>query len=336
MSSPSKVPGPAFGVTAPAQPESRSTTFPPLLPTDSNIGPRNSGFRSTVAFSLVEILVVMSLLTFIILGLLTMFSQTQRAFRDSMHQVDVLESGRLVMDMVSRELEQMAAPNSPPIIYGASVWQCTNFFAERSSLPTYQELPGSAQPRANELQRVFFLNYFNQDWTGIGYQVISDAPNAGVGTLYRFCATNSRFAPVDLSRYFLTAPLTNLNRIADGVVHFRVRTFATNGFPLVSGTVAQPAFFYVEDLPGPPQTRYAPVRNTVVYDPDQRAVYFRSNALPAYVELELGILEPQILQHFRAIPVGVARAQYLSNHVGNVHLFRQRIPIRNVDFSAYQ
>src|SRR5215472_4077807 len=57
-------------------------------------------------FSLIEILVTIGLLSFIVLGLLAMFNQTQRAFMSSMKQTDVLESGRLTMDMLSRELAQ--------------------------------------------------------------------------------------------------------------------------------------------------------------------------------------------------------------------------------------
>jgi len=64
---------------------------------------------------------------------------------------------------------------------------------------------------------------------------------------------------------------------------------------------------------------------------------FTSNAVPAYVEVELGILEDRTLQHYLGIPViGLARQQYLAAHVGQVHLFRQRIPIHDVDLSAYQ
>src|SRR6185295_14642440 len=62
------------------------------------------------AFSLIEIMVVMGLLVVIILGLLLMFNQTQRAFRAGMTQVDVLENGRTATEMIARELSQIA-PN---------------------------------------------------------------------------------------------------------------------------------------------------------------------------------------------------------------------------------
>jgi hypothetical protein len=72
--------------------------------------------------------------------------------------------------------------------------------------------------------------------------------------------------------------------------------------------------------------------------PDQAlGYYFFGHAVPAFVELELGILEPQVYQRFKSIPeqVPTARRQFLSDHVGQVHIFRQRIPIRNVDVSVY-
>jgi hypothetical protein len=81
-------------------------------------------------------------------------------------------------------------------------------------------------------------------------------------------------------------------------------------------------------------------RITVPYAsvPDRYNYYFFSNAVPAYLELEVGFLEPHLLDRLKGIGNANPAAQYayLSNHVANVHLFRRRIPIRNVDFLAYQ
>src|SRR5262249_48335057 len=149
------------------------------------------------AFSLIEIMVTVGLLSFIVLGLLAMFNQTQRAFRASMAYTDVLESGRLVMDMIAREMEQATPARMP---YGTNRFGATtNFFVELSpgfNRPLFQGLPGttlagnSQEQRTNILQRFFFLIRQNQDWIGTGYQVIPDYPNSPVGTLYRFSATN--------------------------------------------------------------------------------------------------------------------------------------------------
>src|SRR5437879_197722 len=94
-------------------------------------------FRRCSAFSLIEIMVAVALMSFIVLGLLAMFTQTQRAFRASMTQTDVLESGRIATDMIVRELGQMSASDRA---------YTTNFFAEASYWarePLKQGLPGT-------------------------------------------------------------------------------------------------------------------------------------------------------------------------------------------------
>jgi hypothetical protein len=302
-------------------------------------------------------MVTVGLLSFIVLGLLAMFNQTQRAFKMSMTQTDVLENGRATMDMIARELEQMTPAGTPDYFFGGGWQRATNFFAEFSPVqnpfrvsppsPLLQELFGNVAVRSNLLQRFFFLSKLNQDWIGIGYQVIPDDANNCIGTLYRY-STNSRTAPVVLSSNFVWnsrvalqgyrsgLPVTNLQRIADGIVHLRARAFATNGYLVTSTNSA----IYTNAFALTPRGPYGSVRNTAVYslapfDSQQGWCYFMSNAVPAYVELEVGILEPQVLRKYRSIPIPAAGLQYLSNHAAQVHIFRQRIPIRNVDFSAY-
>src|SRR5687767_6768644 len=65
--------------------------------------------------TIVEILVASALMVFIVFGLLIMFNQTQRAFKSSIRQVDVLEGGRAVLDLVVRDLEQLSTPRIPNV-----------------------------------------------------------------------------------------------------------------------------------------------------------------------------------------------------------------------------
>ena len=290
------------------------------------------------AFSLIEIMVTIALLSVIILGLLAMFNQTKRAFTSSMTQSDVMESGRAISEMMARELEQMT-PSHAPYLFGN--YLSTNFFVERSTkMPAMlQALPGSKTLRTNIIQRFYFLSQVNNEWIGTGYQVLYTDPAGGLGTLYRVSAkTRSRAQVALLSSNFHYAfspngRITNLNRIADGVVHLRLRAFATNGMVITPfGFRATPD----------PTVNFVNVTNVFRYE-DVRLpggyydYYFVSNAVPAYLELELGILEPRVVERYRAM-TGNATAQleYLSNHVAEVHVFRQSIPIRNVDFHAYQ
>jgi type II secretory pathway pseudopilin PulG len=344
------------------------------------VAPPGVGIPSRIAnaaFTLIEILVVVGLLSLIILGLLAMFHQVQKAFRASMTQTDVLEAGRAITDLVARDFEQMAPTRLGDAVSGRLA---TNFMTRidpNAPTPVVQYLAGTTSTnvpwqgpfRTNILQDVFFTSKQNQSWMGIGYQVRPDYLDAGIGTLYRFSTDSSSAARTDVARllaqrmssnflYSTSFPLTNnppnLNRIADGVIHFRVRAFDTNGRPFY---IAQnsPYLWSQTNVSGAPISGISISNAFGFYRPtilDQVTQYhldysFVSNAVPGYVELEVAFLEPHMVDRFRAIggsPLGVqpaaslqaAQRNFLSNHVAQVHLFRQRIPIRNIDFAAYK
>jgi hypothetical protein len=132
--------------------------------------------------------------------------------------------------------------------------------------------------------------------------------------------------PASLYNAFVSIPLINSSvwsHLMDGVVNLRVRAYDTNGTWMTNGyTSAQNVSFF------------APVWVTPVWG--ESSFFMFSNTLPASVEVELGVLEDRTLQRVESLPLGsAAQLNYLSNHVGQVHIFRQRAWIRNVDPSAY-
>lgn len=282
-------------------------------------------------FSVVEVVVVVGLMSFIVLGLVMMFSQTQRAYKLGTSQVDVLEGGRATIDMIGRELSVI----TPSRISGTE-----NFYADLPfDPPITQILPGlPAVTRTNAIYDLYFLSKENQTWSGIGYHIGNR--QAGVGTLYRY--QMSARAPVSpqlmFQNFFYYAdnrittnrnePLDNqldlnISRLIDGVVHFRVRAYDNTGSWITNTVGITPTnTIWLADsglIPG--EMRY-------------RAMY--SNLVPATVELELGVLEDSILAKARAIPDLTARTNYLAQQVSRVHLFRLRVPVRNVDPTAFQ
>lgn len=276
--------------------------------------------RSARAFSLIEILVVVGLLSLIILGLVIMFGQTQRAYRLGMTQVDVLEGGRMFTDLTTRELSQLAPSRSSNTV---------NFYVQIPFLapfhrPLLQDLPGNSERRTNVLEDFFFLTAENQRWRGIGYRV---APaNEPLATLYRF-ETNAPYGqhPYQLFWPFYygngTATLTNLTRVLENVVHFKVRAYNTNGI------------WITNDLPKGADVRYS----TLPFLDGEIGLYMMSNSVvPASVELELGILEQRTAERAKTITDLNARSNYLAQQAGKVHVFRWRVPVRNVDPTAYQ
>ena len=338
----------------------------------------HSAFRTSPAFTLVEILVTIALLSLIILGLFATFNQVQRAFRSSMNQVDRLEAGRAVTGMIPAELEQTTPSNANATNFYAQIVGSTGPFLT----PLTQNLPGTATPpiqRTNLLEDCFILQRQNQTWIGIGYCVRTNDANGklwfpetgpgsgqlGVGSLYRFTATlpvvyyNSNNArdprnglpsdPGQLCSLFKTAALPGSpaisNRICDGVIHFYLGTFATNGFPLILGARSgtnvacfrpdaisiSPLYPIVHPVRAYPNSSYS-------YPGNLAALYFQSNAVPASVELQLGILEQHAWERYNSIGDATARLNYLQRDdtASRVQLFRQRVPIRNVNPLAYQ
>jgi prepilin-type N-terminal cleavage/methylation domain-containing protein len=300
---------------------------------------RNIEDRRKIGFSLIEVMVAVALLSVIIIGLVAMFNQTRRAFTSTMTQVDVLESGRSAADIVGREVEQMAASGGSGVV---------NFYVQ-GNFQQIQPLIVSGDFRTNNLQMFYFLTRNNLQWNAVGYKLLqltnSAQPyTAGLGTLFRYSLNNvalTNYAALTngFTNVFVgtasasDARAANFSRIVDGVVDFRVRAYDTNGVLFTNmNRFTVFATNYPPLSPGFPTNDYQ--------------YLFSSNSLPAYVEIELGVLEDRSLAKYQAIlnPGGLTpapnsllqAATYLNQHAGDVHIFRQRIAIRGVNPTAYQ
>jgi len=295
-----------------------------------NLQPATFNLHS--AFSLIEVLVVSSLLILIVLGLLAVFDRTQQAFTASMTQTDVLQGGRGAMDLIASDLEQMTP--SFGVSNGA-----VNFYAAvpANYTPLTNTLPGSVQIRTNVLEDLFVLTRQNlsgvDSWVGIGYAVDTSqngvSPSAPFDPLYRF-ATNCPVAtnPVSLFNAFYNAvvfsdSITNSgSHLMDGVVDLRARAYDANGV-WMTNTYA----FYANQTTTNPNVQFPPPAW------GETGFYMYSNMLPATVEVELGVLEAGALQRAESL---LTPTNYLAQQAGRVHLFRRRVLIRNLDPAAYQ
>ncbi|MBK8000247.1 MAG: hypothetical protein IPK15_16375 [Verrucomicrobia bacterium] len=152
----------------------------------------------------------------------------------------------------------------------------------------------------------------------------------GVGTLYRLLETTNRMTLADansnalrnislVSQTEFSAVSTNYHRVVDGVVSFDVRALDTNGFPFPNIDPTGP--------PANPNDRWSP--NIFVDIAGARYEFF-GDEVPAYVDVELAILELTALAKFRAREeVSQTQAlEYLERQVGKTHVFRQRVAIR--------
>jgi prepilin-type N-terminal cleavage/methylation domain-containing protein len=293
------------------------------------------------AFSLIEILVAITLLSLIVVALMAVFNSTQTAFRASITQTDVLEGGRATMDMMTADLRQMAPSFGQSNILANNYAGAVNFYASTNFYYNTQPLiqlllasPSNRQ-RTNVLEDFFILSRGNLNgspaWFGTGYAVNPAATN-DLYPLYRFYMTTNVAAadPVTLFTNFMssltanTYTNSNWSHLLDGVVALTVRAYDTNGVWMTNGY----AFGYTNSA-----------KNVLFLPPALGEVgfYMFSNALPASVEIQLGVLEDRTLQRAATWLNGSQlQTDYLKQQAGKVHIFRQRVTIPNVDPSAYQ
>jgi type II secretory pathway pseudopilin PulG len=279
-------------------------------------------FNYRPAFSLIEVLVVVSLLSLIVLALMAVFTSTQRAFRASITQTDVLEGGRATMELMAADLRTLTPSDvGNAVNFSVLTNQNNNYY------PLIQNLPGSISgaQRVNLLNYFFMLSRQNTKWIGIGY-VVDNASSGDLYPLYRFYGeTNLQSNPNGLFNNFFQAVSTSqwgsMSHLMNGVVHLTARAYDTNGvwinnFPQVYTNNVE----FFSSPPGYGEAQF----------------YMTNNMVPAAVELELGVLEDRTLQRAESFPTTALQTNYLSDKSGNVHVFRQRVSIPNVDPTAYQ
>jgi prepilin-type N-terminal cleavage/methylation domain-containing protein len=311
---------------------------------------KRAGQRSSLptAFTLIELMVAIAIMGVIVFALYNMFNQTQKAMRSNETQSDVSEKARAVIEMVSREIEQSQPTYVSTLVEGIAR-QENNFFGGLEYPPKVQKSSdrGDIQPRTNMLYNVFFLNNRTSAWQGIGYRVIN--VTNGVGALERYEKTI--FGQKPRSNYLASAfndePMdsTNYHQIADGVIHFKVVPFDFNGYRLGFDTTNRvPGYYTIARMNAAgvinKNTNYSDTflltnANCLLQEafpnlPQETRYTFMSNALPAYVDLELGILEPDALKQYYAMlkDQNPGATNYLSRQINKVHLYRERIPIR--------
>ena len=249
-------------------------------------------------------MVAVTLLAVIMIGLLAMFQYTQRALHVAHTQTDVFENARGAIQLVARDLSEMTGYGDANVINAYAV-------------PFPSPIPNGGLSLTTTNLKVFFSEAFwltraNDNWQGIGYYV--QGTNYGVGTLYRFSHTTN-YTAVPALRSMFTDPTIATHRVSDGIVHFQLTAgyLETDNRPGKSNFVSSTAFSFPYPFAG-----------------GSINSLFLSNTLPAFIDIEIGVLEPATLKQFNALTNNPAAAQnFLVNHVGRIHFFRERVPIHN-------
>jgi len=279
-----------------------------------------SSIRHGRALTVLEMLVSITLLVFIVVGLTAMFVQTQRAFKTGVKQTAMTDAGHTILDLVAADLSQLSDAQQPNETMNLN-W---GWVAANTSIQ-YQDSPANVY-RTNQLQEIFALVHTNTQWVAVGYAVSNYA--SGAGTLYRFLSvTNAPLTNNVLFEIFTNALFTNglpkfdpnyFQPVADGVVHLKIRAFDGLGnesvFEQGQDFAPNGSFFY----PVPAYTNYLAGTNVVVPPAD----------LPATIQLEVGILEPDAFEQLRALPPNSqAQRTFLATAGGKIQIYRQNIPV---------
>jgi|GEM_PF-2440811 len=277
--------------------------------------------RGRQAFTMVEIMTAVAITTLIVFTLVSMFNTSTKALLMGIKQKDVWESARATFGLISMDVEKVTVggyatvgnvtePRISMVSFGAP------------AADSISPLPDGTLIE-NRLQDVYLLSKEGSRWELDIYRVIRENVNVGVGTLYRYHAEYPTFAllssenlPIDYSPISPTAnsnpfKLSNSDfvaqssRMVDGVVRLRMVAYDNNGRAL-----------YPTNAPG------------LEYSITGFSFEFGGETLPASVDLELFVMEPDRINEFRAQSGDIAKQLYLQNHIGSVQMFRTRIPIR--------
>ena len=292
-----------------------------------NLSTFNPSLRRARAFTLVEILTAVAITTIIVFALVSMFNTSIKALQTANRQTDIWEAARSTFGILKNDIGEVTtggagdrvnlfAANKPPLIVGGFDFR---------------------------LQDIFLLsrenNQFNFTGFLVGKDLDSDADDVGVRTLYYYRTTYSAINGVepDIDQTLRVPPLgvnkavaaldqylvdvangISTNRavsvLAKGIVHLRIVAYATDGR----------AFTNSNDLSK--LTPPLPLPTDHFIDAD--TVIFQGDMLPASLDLEMFVLEPDRIAEYKSQGGAIARRNYLDKHVNSVQLFRTRIPVR--------
>ncbi len=184
---------------------------------------------SACGTTLTELMVAMGVLLIMFLVMSTLVSGIQKMFRGGRGQADVLENGRAAMDMIVRDIEQMAAANTA----------YDNCMRMNMAAP-YRIVGTNVLYQGGE----FFCTSYDTNWHATAYGfydragAFSNLTSNVSGKLYRWQTNNA----VNSTFWTTYAALAsgNYTPVVDGVVHLRIQ-------PISFGVLAAPAVRFLSN-----------------------------------------------------------------------------------------
>ena len=283
-------------------------------------------------FTLIELLVSVFISVTILIALYMVFDRVQLVFRKGHGQSHVLERGRALMDMISRDLESIT-PSDFPTYNLVSQSVNHTFLAAKDAPPNMTPAQQGLYMLQTEPLHAAELCAvgFDGGWKVFGYGLYSlnsTAPLSDlVGSLWRYEESLVDRSSVPNSVAFCISPAgkAKFQKVAGGIIHLRVRAFA-QPIPIAGSTAFEP--------------------RAIIENPA-----FTGDAVPTHVEVELGLVEERLLDELAniaerfdaqmmnepdpqkrlALQIQKFDSQrvFLTSHLDRVHMFRQLVAIKN-------
>ena len=286
------------------------------------------------AVTVIELMVSVTLISFIILALYQMFATTQEQMRRALRQVDTLESGRAVTGMIQRDLGLLTAPEvlgqTDPSFYWSTNWSANGWWTNSSvgGNPDWGDFVGSGKSTwgltvtsavdvniafTNQFDRFFVSTYDVSlqltNFGGVGYHVGQQGnawypPVDGLGTLYRYSYHDSVFNSAIWNTFRASDASNYMARVIDNVGHFKV-----SPYPADRGGQYLPGGF----------------NNDVSTMP---IFSFTNSSVPSLVEVELGYVDEETAELARQLGDAASTRSFLSARPEKMTLFRFLVPVR--------
>jgi prepilin-type N-terminal cleavage/methylation domain-containing protein len=303
----------------------------------SHFHPRARVQMPRAGFTLLEMLMAVTITTIITVALYSIFDQTQKAFRAGIAQVDVLEAARATGEIFDRDLAGLTV-NPLEISLGRAALPTNlnfndypyNVWIDARSTQNWLGTIAAGTTVFLAQQNVVFFTRANDVVTMIGYYNFPMQLNwAGgsrpptipqISTLYRFTRTfqASQMTEALVRGHLATfraGPLASINdptrpfqEIVRGVIHNRWTPFGSNGQ-------------WWQNAADPLLAKFNPGSNSL------SGLTGGGALVPAQMEYELMILQDDIMQQLIALAESnTAQARsFLESKLPEIHVIRKRV-----------
>ncbi len=304
------------------------------------------GGRRRQSFTLIELLIAVSIMSLILFGLYSIFSETQKAMLGNVNQVDVLERGRAVIETLVGDIRQAQTPRiaNPEHLPHFEIRIPSSDNQANPNAPLaprpFEQVLADGTVRKNFIQDLVFLKQNrNRHWELWSYRVLSQGPASSFWGTLRKTKINSGSSRMNLDELFdlrnedfkIHAEEEHMGDyvdLIDGVVHFRVQALDSSGQPMrywirdSREETLNEGYMPLALLNLDPRGQEDPIRLWETW------TRFYREGLPSWVDLELGILDPLAMGRIESLGNNPRLIEdYLENNPEQVHIFRRLVPV---------